>query len=1754
MNMKKLSLILGVMLLSCGLLEAVPSRKHENAKKLNGRSIIESPLKSVDPNSPTPAGMVKVTLNIPNDEEYPGCAGKGLWCDGTGYQMLLDATATQHGQLIPSSGAQSIGNCSAPATLYDVFSHKIPENADPVCTTTNVLVNGSITVHIPAGTYDYAIVNVNPNSSGAFGRGFNIAYMNGRGNDYVFKEGKKYTFTLTWGEWWGDPDEVDWVNTKIEDDISSYPNAPTALTVKHASGNTWNVSWTNPSTDNSGNPLTGSSALTAVKVYRNGTLVYTDNSPVAGGAGSCTANILTPGAHTFTVTAENVGGVSTPATYSVSTCTELISIFPYFENFSSSTFPPACWSTFNASGSTAWSWYDFDGYQINYGYGCARLDQGTPGVVTKALLVMPPMVIPNYGNPKLDFYSHVQYYASYNGITNYSAVLVSTTKNNDINSFTEVRRIQTSEATANWTNISVPLNDYLGDTIYIAFLFNGTDAHRWTIDNVTVSHQESYRDIQALQLTPATGEYAILPNNQQISVRLKNNSASPASGFNMQLLHNGNLIANEAFTGSIPASGDTSYTFNTKLDLSSSGTHKVQAVAILADDQAPKNDTATSLLTHLAGCAPVTVFPFKEGFENGNGSMPSCWTQEYVGGDDNYNWKFLNPTTANIYGGLEPRDAFEGNYQAVFYTTGHSDAVTKLISPPLNLSSLTNPGLKFQHIQKIHGSDYDSLKVYYKTSSSGEWKFIDKFTAVVLEWTERSFPLPEPSAEYYIAFEGYANWGAGTHIDNIYVGEFAAKDVMVKDVNPKGTHLGLSDLQTIKATVKNNGRNPAAGIKLSLFIDGNFIAKETLGNSIPGLGEYEYEFNAKANLSISREYEVTVVSEFPGDEVADNDTLTVIARNLVCDAMTLPYREGFEDDVFPPHCWTTTGSAGGVNWKRLTYDVHSGIGRAFAIWFETDNAWLISPRFSIPNAGEFMLEFWSDMYEATRYTSAEVWISTTTTATSAFTKVYELAPDQRLDNEWVRVEVPLKDYAGQNIYIAFRYKDNSGDYGYGWSIDDVRIFNLSNHIDAELAEITAPVSNGMNMTGTEPVSVKIKNNGGDAISGLQLILERDGNHVATETFTGSIASLETATHTFNNTLDFSAADTSTLKVTVVLEDDMDPSNNYKSKTIINRVCPTITGFPWAGEFWGNYQGTIAPCWTNINVDGDVWEWKTAQTPAGTIYAYSQSYDDEYEYAISPDNWLITPQITTNQPYHFSFKAGGAIIKGLEKFSVLVSTTGINPADFTEVYTDTLTPEDFSETLSSMPGFGFKNIHISLADYIGQPIYIAIRHHDCYDQNKLIVYDVKIWEFSGYTDGAVAGILSPTSGPLSGTEEVKVRLRNNGGKTIKNFPITLNVNGTSTINETVTDSIASMAYIDYVFHQKIDMSDASRSHTVTVGINIEGDAVAGNNSKSVTVANFPSEDLELRGYLSFDESWNETGMTPRAFARFNTANPQDITSIEPYLFGDRSISAGEYAKGSLYFYTVDLRQGTTLNFTKLNEQSFTQQAENATEYYMLDMAYDPTTGSMYGLQYATASASRLVTIDMSNGNPTAVGNMGRTMFTLACNSTGQLYGIDATGNLCTINKTSGAVTVIGNTGYTPEFMQSMAFDHKTDRLFWAMQNERGDGRLLEIHLGSALCYDHGMLGNNAAILMLYAAPEGTSISDLTVGNATPLKAWVEDSKIYVGGLIAGERWSVYDVTGRLLHSGIAKSPIMSIKPGIRGLYIIQSGNRVVKVVY
>ena len=164
---------------------------------------------------------------------------------------------------------------------------------------------------------------------------------------------------------------------------------------------------------------------------------------------------------------------------------------------------------------------------------------------------------------------------------------------------------------------------------------------------------------------------------------------------------------------------------------------------------------------------------WSEDFEDG--AMPTGWTTDGSG-----TWSV---GTGDYSAGT---GAGHGSYNAKI-THGTTGNVTKLITPEIDLSTVTSAELSFMHVQRSWAGDIDELRVYYRTSSSGTWTQLVAYTEAIASWTtEDGIVLPNLSSTYQLAFEHTDKYGYGVGVDNIVIVQGASC------VKPAGLEVALT--------------------------------------------------------------------------------------------------------------------------------------------------------------------------------------------------------------------------------------------------------------------------------------------------------------------------------------------------------------------------------------------------------------------------------------------------------------------------------------------------------------------------------------------------------------------------------------------------------------------------------------------------------------------------------------------------------------------------------------------------------------------------------------------------------------------------------------------------------------------------------------------------------------------------------------------------------------------------------------------------
>ena len=159
---------------------------------------------------------------------------------------------------------------------------------------------------------------------------------------------------------------------------------------------------------------------------------------------------------------------------------------------------------------------------------------------------------------------------------------------------------------------------------------------------------------------------------------------------------------------------------------------------------------------------------------------------------------------------------------------------------------------------------------------------------------------------------------------------------------------------------------------------------------------------------------------------------------------------------------------------------------------------------------------------------------------------------------------------------------------------------------------------------------------------------------------------------------------------------------------------------YAFDFENDYIDGHLNGWKTIDADGDTFNWKLYPIGGlghngsdGTVISYS--YNNYSGGALTPDNYLVSPQLTITANNHYVTFYASALDEEYpsDHFGLAISTTGTNASDFTMLQEWTMTAKQG----------GWHEYSVDINSYVGQNVYIAIRHFNCTDNFGLAVDDI-----------------------------------------------------------------------------------------------------------------------------------------------------------------------------------------------------------------------------------------------------------------------------------------------------------------------------------------------------------------------------------------------------------------------------------------------
>lgn len=229
--------------------------------------------------------------------------------------------------------------------------------------------------------------------------------------------------------------------------------------------------------------------------------------------------------------------------------------------------------------------------------------------------------------------------------------------------------------------------------------------------------------------------------------------------------------------------------------------------------------------------------------------------------------------------------------------------------------------------------------------------------------------------------------------------------------------------------------------------------------------------------------------------VRSNESYGDVMKNecLDEDVRDIPYEEHFEMGATDWACWTTKDiedNDGYASYWQLSDILNPDFDYSAVFKYDPNNdqeGWLISPRISLQEVTSAILQFYTYEEYPNDMHYEGVLISTTGTSASDF---HEIWTQEAPAAEWNHYTLDISEFAGNDIYVAFKY---TGLNGHTWYVDDVYIdgnLSIGEEVKNAVTVYPNPANDVLYINGIEKYTeVSIYN----AIGALVKVVSVNGN-------------------------------------------------------------------------------------------------------------------------------------------------------------------------------------------------------------------------------------------------------------------------------------------------------------------------------------------------------------------------------------------------------------------------------------------------------------------------------------------------------------------------------------------------------------------------------------------------------------------------------------------------------------------------------------
>lgn len=349
------------------------------------------------------------------------------------------------------------------------------------------------------------------------------------------------------------------------------------------------------------------------------------------------------------------------------------------------------------------------------------------------------------------------------------------TTDNELTSFTDSIDGQIN-IPSNWGMKIFSLEDYVGETIYIAWRCTSHDDFILKIDDVHIGEPLPY----AIGLDP-TYAYGTVASGSQFNYRVAiHNFGGESDEYGLSVGSTGGWVFNIEDTMGNPltitptvASGET-YEFNVNVDVPTLTDTTLDSFSVEVTSIGDPSGDITQTVRFYPSAVPANSIPYSSGFDTNAES--AGWLIANTGAGL-YDWFLIDTAYVDSayiasmpYAGVAWQDS--------------SDQDIWLISPLIDLTGVTSAHIQFDQlgIYGVTSYDYHGLWASYTNASprwlEHEWFEVEELGAALEnDYETVTYSLDELVGNYvYLAFRYQGYWADIWFVDNIIIDEGASVD------------------------------------------------------------------------------------------------------------------------------------------------------------------------------------------------------------------------------------------------------------------------------------------------------------------------------------------------------------------------------------------------------------------------------------------------------------------------------------------------------------------------------------------------------------------------------------------------------------------------------------------------------------------------------------------------------------------------------------------------------------------------------------------------------------------------------------------------------------------------------------------------------------------------------------------------------------------------------------------------------------------